>query len=281
MKKFPDEFADLLTPYGLRILDGQVGSACSLFKGTTNYFATFDKIIQKKKAELCLDLLDKQLYRFLAVEQSAIPENSISDMKENYSESLSKAMRIKTAFFLRRTARSYKAAESIGLLQMMRSDSFVRFAEAITGYKLNREWEIQVSCYEQGDYVGPHNDHHPESELHKRGFIDVHVMFTNEAVAHHYLVYEQNGHFSRLVDINKQGAVSVYELPFWHYTTPLVGKKNREGEARRWLLLGTFSIVDKSRSAKRLTGDEWRENSSRRAREPRAEAHKPSRAYRP
>ena len=197
-----------------------------------------------------MDILDKRLYEFLAVEQSTIPKSSISDMKQNYTESLSKVMRIKTAFFHRRTARSYEAAESIGLLKMMRSDSFVRFAEAITGYQLNPEWEIQVSCYGQGDYVGPHNDHHPESETHKKGFIDVHLMFINDAVAHQYLVYEQRGHFSRLVDINKQGAVSVYELPFWHYTTPLVGKKRREGEARRWLLLGTFSILDQSRSGK-------------------------------
>jgi hypothetical protein len=129
---------------------------------------------------------------------------------------------------------------------MMRSESFAVFAEAITGYKLNRVWDVQVSCYEHGDYVGPHNDHHPESQLLRSGFIDLHVMFANEAVAHQYLVYEQNGHLSKLVDINRQGAVSVYELPFWHYTTPLVAKRNREREARRWLLLGTFSIVERS-----------------------------------
>ena len=163
-------------------------------------------------------------------------------MKYNYSESLNKTMQIKTAFFRRRTSRAYQAAEQMGLIQMMQSESFVRFAEVVSGLRLNRAWEIQVSCYGQGDYVGPHNDHHPENELMKRGFIDLHVMFTNHAVAHQYLIYEEKGHLSREVDLNKQGGISVYKLPFWHYTTPLIGKKGREQEARRWLLLGTFSI---------------------------------------
>ena len=84
---------------------------------------------------------------------------------------------MKTAFFRRRTSRSYQAAETIGLLRMMRSESFVLFAESLTGLKLNRDRGIQVSCYEHGDYAGPHNDHHPESEFLKDGFVDFHVMF--------------------------------------------------------------------------------------------------------
>jgi len=35
-------------------------------------------------------------------------------------------------------------------------------------------------------------------------------------------------------------SVAVYRLPFWHYTTPLLAKRGREAEARRWLLLGSF-----------------------------------------
>jgi len=244
VKEFPGEFADLLTPYGLRILNGKVETACSLFNGAGNYFASFERVIDRKKADLCLQSLDQRLYEFLALERHAIPPDSITGMKSNYSESLSKVMRMKTAFFLKKTARSYKAAESIGLLRMMRSESLARFAEVITGYRLHRDWDVQATCYEHGDYVGPHNDHHPESEWLRRGFIDLHIMFANDAVAHQYLVYEQNGHLSKLVDVNKQGAVSIYKLPFWHYTTPLVGKRTREKEARRWLLLGSFVIVD-------------------------------------
>ena len=242
MKRFPEQFSDLLTPFGMRVMKGQVQAALSLFRATPRYFVNLDRVVEKKKARACAELLDKHLYPLLAVEQGKIRPESISEMKYNYTESLNKTMRIKTAFFRRRTSRAYEAAERIGLIQMMRSESFVRFAEVVSGLRLNREWEIQVSCYGHGDYVGPHNDHHPEDELTKRGFIDLHVMFTNDAVAHQYLIYEEKGHFSREVDINKQGALSVYKLPFWHYTTPLTGKRGREQEARRWLLLGTFSI---------------------------------------
>jgi hypothetical protein len=243
MRKFPHQFSDMLTPNGLSILTGEAKNSCSLFLDTKRYFATFDGAVDKSKAENCVEILDTQLYKYLAVEQRRIPPESITKMRKNYSEVLSKTMRIKTAFFRRRAAQSYQAAERIGLLQMMRSNSFTGFAEAVTGLKLDRDLNLQVSCYEHGDYVGPHNDHHPEDALIKHGYIDFHVMFTNNAVAHQYLVYEQRGHFSIIRDVNVQGGVSIYKLPFWHYTTPLAGKVGRERDARRWLLLGTYKIL--------------------------------------
>jgi hypothetical protein len=41
------------------------------------------------------------------------------------------------------------------------------------------------------------------------------------------------------VSVAKAAAVTAYRLPFWHYTTPLVGKRGR-ADAVRWVLLGTF-----------------------------------------
>ena len=38
----------------------------------------------------------------------------------------------------------------------------------------------------------------------------------------------------------RSGRITAYRLPLWHYTTPLVAKRGREAEARRWVLLGTF-----------------------------------------
>jgi hypothetical protein len=158
---------------------------------------------------------------------------------------LAKTMRLKTAFLYRRSARSYQAAERLGLIKMMQSESFAGFAESVSGFKLSRDPNLQVICYEQGDYVGPHNDHHPEDESIRHGFIDFHVMFANSGVAHQFLVYEEKGHFSQAVDVNIQGGVSIYKLPFWHYTTPLMGKAGREQGARRWLLLGSYIIEDR------------------------------------
>lgn len=243
MKKFPPEFSGLLTRRGLRLLNNPDDAGAVLFNGTKRYFASYTNVIDPEKAEDCMRLMDAYLRPSLHVEQRRIPPDSISGMDENYEERLCKTMHIKTAFLRRSVARSYKAAERIGLLQMMKSESFVEFAEAVTGFKLARHWNQQVSCYEQGDYAGPHNDHHPEEEMMKDGFVDLHVMFTNRAVAHQYMVYEKNGHFSEVVDISRPTGISVYELPFWHYTTPLLAKRGREAEARRWLLLGTFQIL--------------------------------------
>ncbi len=165
-------------------------------------------------------------------------------MKEDYSESLSKVFRFKTAFLIRSTARSYKSAKALGLLTMMRSDSFVAFSEAITGLRLVRPPSLQIICYEHGDYVGPHNDHHPERDPACVGFVDVHLMLSNDAVAHQFLIYERNGHLSQIIDVNLGCGISIYRLPFWHHVTPLVAKPGRECEARRWLLLATFDIQD-------------------------------------
>lgn len=242
MRSFPPEFADLLSLRGQRILDGKSSKERGLFTRPNCYFANFSNLIRRESADACMRLLDEHLYDSLSIEQSKIPPETITEMEENYTETLPKTIRIKTAFFRKRNARSYRAAEEIGLLRMMRSESFSLFAETLTGLKLDREVGVQVSCYEPGDYAGPHNDHHPEDELFKDGFVDFHVMFRSDAVAHHYLVYEEKGHLSKIVDINVQGGVSVYRLPFWHYTTPLAAKPGREKEARRWLLLGTFQI---------------------------------------
>ena len=243
MRTFPDQFSKMLTPAGMSILKQEVEDSRSLFIGSKKYFVVLNGVVDMDRAEDSVRILDTHLYPLLSVEQRRIPADSITGMKENYEERLNKTMHIKTAFFRRRDAHSYRAAEKIGLLQMLRSDSFVAFAEAVTGLKLARDLNIQVSCYEHGDYVGPHNDHHPENPAIKRGYLDFHVMFTNNAVAHQFLVYEEKGHFSRIVDLNIQGGVSIYKLPFWHYTTPLTGKTHQESDARRWLLLGSFRIL--------------------------------------
>lgn len=242
MRKFPKEFSGLLTTRGLRLLSGDSRNGCGVFKDSSAYFANFPNLVKGELVDDCIGLMDKHLYPHLGIEQRKIPPESITEMTENYEERLTKTMHINTAFFRRKDSRSYQAADKIGLLQLMWSESFRTFAESVTGLKLKSNWTVQVTCYQHGDYAGPHNDHHPEDESVRNGFIDVHVMFANDAVAHHYLVYEEKGHFSKIVDINRRGGVSVYKLPFWHYTTPLAGKTGRETEARRWLLLGTFDI---------------------------------------
>jgi hypothetical protein len=163
-------------------------------------------------------------------------------MKTNYSETLEKTMRVKSGDLNRRSSRLYERAHDVGLTEMLRSDSLHRFAELAAGVKLRRKCGRQVICYEAGDYVGPHNDHHPEDRSLRRGYIDVHLMFSNQYVKTQLLIYEQDGYLVNVFEMNVPSAMAIYRLPFWHYTTPLVAKSGMERLARRWLLLASFEF---------------------------------------
>ena len=43
-----------------------------------------------------------------------------------------------------------------------------------------------------------------------------------------------------MVPVAESGCLTLYRLPFWHYTTPLQAKPKQETKAARWVLLGTF-----------------------------------------
>lgn len=159
-------------------------------------------------------------------------------------ELLPKTMRVRTGYIDSRGTKASVTARRIGLLKMMGSESFRAFLEIITGYRLVSGWGCQILCYEHGDYAGPHNDHHPEERLLRDGYVDAHITLVTNSVEHQWLVYENRGHFSEIVDMNVDGAISVYKLPFWHYTTPLVAKAGRKLKARRWVLLSSFRICD-------------------------------------
>ena len=148
----------------------------------------------------------------------------------------SKTSRARTIFFDSPREKGAQAARRIGLTAMMRSASFKAFAEALAGARLASGWGLQVLRYGPGDYAGPHNDHHPENPRARRGYIDLHLSLCTPAVKHQWLVYARAGHFSEIVSVAGAASVTAYRLPFWHYTTPLVGGPM----AARWVLLGTF-----------------------------------------
>jgi len=242
MDSFPSEFADLLNRRGQRLIANPPKLEVFRTKRATP-IVVYDDLIDDRVAKRCIELLDKAMYPVIRRMETPIPREWISSMKKNYSDTLKKTVRVKTAILNSRTSRAIDAAKQIGLAQMMRSESFLKFAEAIVGMKVDPgTWGRQVICYEQGDYSGPHNDHHPESPGSRNGFVDLHIMFSNDAVKTQQLVYENRGFLSASHEVSGRSGIAVYRLPFWHYTTPLVGRKGREAEARRWLLLGSFDF---------------------------------------
>jgi hypothetical protein len=242
MHCFPSEFADLLNARGRAILERPPRFDEFHSRGRTP-IAVFDDLIDDKTARRCIAALDAAMYPLLRRMHNPIPTEALTGMKKNYKESLPKNVRVRTVTLNSGRSKALDAAKEIGLSQMMKSESFLKFAEAVVGAPLQRgHWGRQVICYERGDYSGPHNDHHPESKGSRNGFVDIHIMFSNDAVQSQWLVYEEKRFLSAAHEVGTPGGIAVYRLPFWHYTTPLVARPGRENDARRWLLLGSMDF---------------------------------------
>lgn len=247
MKRFPSEFSELLTPRGRRILDGRDARARALRDEPGLRFLAFKDAIDPKKANACRELIERAFPPVLERMEQPIPPETILGMQENYAELLPKTVRNQTAFIDRPRSKAREIADELGLNAMLRSPSFGAFAAAISGRALQPKWGLQLICYGEGDYSGPHNDHHPEDPKARDGYLDVHLTLSGPGVAHQWLVWGHRGHFSRMERIDLRGGITAYKLPFWHLVTPLAVKKP---DAKRWVLLGTFLYADeKSRTA--------------------------------
>ncbi|WP_298724116.1 hypothetical protein [uncultured Ferrovibrio sp.] len=243
MKQFPAEFADLLTPKGTALLAGRHAQAGALVNPRCRFLA-LDGLIDPLRARAAASLLDKALLPHLREMAQPIPPETIWEETQNYAERLPKVMRQRTTYLDNPRSAGFKAAESIGLIAMLRSASYRAFAGALAGRALKRKYGLQAIAYATGDYAGPHTDHHPEDPEAAKGYLDVHLSFATAAVRDQYLVYAKAGHFTEMVEVTRSGLVTAYRLPFWHYTTPLRAKPRQDEAARRWVLLGTFLFQD-------------------------------------
>jgi hypothetical protein len=233
--RVPAEFEDLLSRAGRKVLAG-THSLCGALADPRRRFVASEELLDRVKASRVRRILGEALEGALEPIAKPIPPESIWQMRRDYAELLPKTARARTIYFDSRRERGVRAAERIGLVRMMRSESFKAFAEALAGRGLASGWGLQVLRYGPGDYAGPHNDHHPENKAARQGYIDLHLSLCTPGVEHQWLVYSRAGHFSEIVSVAGPATVTAYRLPFWHYTTPLVGRPN----AARWVLLGTF-----------------------------------------
>jgi hypothetical protein len=235
--RLPAQFADLLSPRGRRALDGRIPALNGILK-TGQRFVAANDLLDRSKSRALLAVLESAVAPHLTPMESPIPPESVWGMTENYSELLPKTVRVQTVTMASRRSKGARAVERIGLQRLLRSDTFGRLAEVLTGRKVRPRWGTQVLAYGPGDYAGPHNDHHPEDADARDGYTDVHLTFCTRGVARQSLVYAPHGHFCEEASVNTLGGVTAYRLPFWHYTTPLIARAGQA--ARRWVLLGTF-----------------------------------------
>jgi hypothetical protein len=194
------------------------------------------------KLEPMTDCMNRRLASHLRVLRSPIPKDIIRKLKVNYSESLPKTMRIRTADLDAKSGKAKRVAASLGIIAALQSDELRRFGERVTGKKLHPDPGCQVICYEPGDYSGPHTDHHPEQREYRDGYVDIHIMLSSPTVASQLLVYERRqGMLNEVEEVGKGMSIAVYQLPFWHYTTPMLARPGVD-DARRWLLLASYMV---------------------------------------
>jgi hypothetical protein len=244
MRRFPAEFADLLTPRGEALLAGRHAQAGALAHPRTRFLA-LGGLVDPKQAKAVALLLEKTLQPHLREMAQPIPPETIWEQRQNYAEQLPKTMRQRTTHLDNPRSAAFRVATEIGLIDCLRSDSYRAFAAALAGRPLKKKYGLQAIAYAAGDYAGPHTDHHPEESEAAHGYLDMHLSFATTAVRDQYLVYAKTGHFTEMVEVTqKPGLVTAYRLPFWHYTTPLRAKPKQDEKARRWVLLGTFLFAD-------------------------------------
>jgi hypothetical protein len=238
MQRFPAQFADFADT-------GHLARACrqASLKSQRQRFAWLPGLIPPAIALAAVTLLDRRLGEFLRPMRRGIERDTITGMRENFTEVLPKTMSNRSVMLNDKYAPSGRAAARIGLLEMLASQSLRDFAAQVSGRKLTDNAGFQAICYHAGDYVGPHNDHHPEDENLRHGYVDVQITLSNAAVARQYLICEQAGYLNRVASVGVRSGVSVSYLPFWHQVTPLGARRGQESAARRWLLLASFEIA--------------------------------------
>lgn len=241
----PAEFEELLSRQGRRVLAG-THALCGALADPRRRFLMADDLIDRARAARLRRRLEAELVDTLEPIERPIPPETIWEMKRDYRELLPKTTRAATIYFESRREPGVKRAERIGLARLMKSQSFHAFAEALAGARLAAGWGQQVLRYGPGDYAGPHNDHHPENPRARSGYIDLHLSLS-AGVNHQWLIWSRAGHFSEIVSVAGAATITAYRLPFWHYTTPLVGGP----KAARWVLLGTFLYANARRAARR------------------------------
>jgi hypothetical protein len=233
MKRFPHEFEALLSRAGRKVLAGTHPAAGALQR---EGFLAARGLLEPKLLHGCRKLLAETFGPVLVEIVRPLPPPNAST--KSYEDTLPKVGRmLSVPIDIFRRQISLRLAREIGLMQMMESESFRRFAEVLAGVPLGPLASGQVLCNRRGDYAGPHTDHHPDEPGARDGYVDVHLTFTSPGVREQFIVYGRDGHLSALAPIAVNGVVTAYRLPLWHYTTPL---QTRSPGDRRWLVLGTF-----------------------------------------
>jgi len=229
MRKFPEEFADLLNREGRAFLRRRkpIASGVRAFK-TGAPFIGFDTFLDGHVIDGCYHLLERAFDGFVFPIHNPMPARALWADIPGWSGT----QRNRSIFFHEGRPAALERALEVNYLQMLRSSSVVEFTHKATGLPVfvTPDHSAQVSVYDTGDHIGPHSDAKGQrGRVHP--YIDFHLSFPNRHVQSQWLIYEaDDGYLSGMIDLNVPGGIGIYRLPIWHQVTPL---QARPGKARR------------------------------------------------
>jgi len=233
VKQFPSEFEAMLSAEGREVLAGR-HEACGVLLREKFYASA--SWLDRDACEAATKLLAGVFGKHMLTQGRRLPAANAAT-KPN-EDALPKMGRMGIMPSIGDAAPlAISLATECGLLPMVRSESYLRFCEALSGRKLEGPHTTQLFNYRRGDSAGPHTDHHPEEPRMVDGYTDVHITFCTPGIREQLIVYERDGFFSEQRSIAGNGTITAYRLPVWHYTTPLQADSLDD---LRWLVLGSF-----------------------------------------
>ena len=237
MKRFPHEFSRLVKA---KVWNGR--RTVRPIVRDKDRFRWFPFAVPPENVTGGIRLLERYMAPHLRPVRGPIDPVSITGMRKNYSEVLPKTLRNSAVSLNGVRSAAVSAAREIGLMDLLKSESLREFAATVSGFRINADPALQLIRYMAGDYIGPHNDHHPEYPNLRDGYVDLQITLANDGVARQYFFHERGGFLNRSYNVGIASGVSISILPFWHQVTPLEVRRGRAADAQRWLLLVSFEI---------------------------------------
>lgn len=230
---FPAEFEAMLSAEGRKLLAGDHEATGVLLR--ENFYAS-DSLVDQSMVAKFTPIIHDAFEKLLLPMSRTLPSSRAAFASN--SDLLPKVARMRAVQTKAdESSEAFQRAQELGIVAMLHSESYMKFCNVLAGRSLVGPSLLQLFAYGEGDYAGPHTDHHPEHPQQKDGYCDVHISFCTPGIREQWLVYEKDGHLTQMRSIARTGTVTAYRLPTWHYTTPLVADSP---EALRWLVLTSF-----------------------------------------
>ncbi len=226
-----------------------VGEALSRIKPSGNFNVIPANILDPQTASRVLSIMEHKVKSNLRPLETKIHPKLTKNQKLNYGEKIHKVMRVKT--FRIENSKHEALWNSYQLEQLVSPQLARKVCEKLFQCKFRKEVGKQIVSYFEGDYFGPHNDHHPELPHMKNGYVDFHYYVNHADVEYQMLVHEDRGHLNKFYSLNHFAGLNVYRLPFWHYTSPLQVKPGSSKKAARWIIMYTFYFEQPTKNKKK------------------------------